>query len=97
MSYRDLLTYLLSLGPKLKPILESFQRIVDEINVIRGLLSGEETFAMTAPTDEEAALEGQVIAAAMGGEEVFGGPLQNVLDLIRNNPELVALLLKFIK
>lgn len=94
MKYVEILNWLLSLGPKLPLVLAEVQLIVDAALRIRAILGGEE-LVQGAATDEEAALEAQVIAAAQG--ENFAGPLQRVLDFIRNNPELIALLLSFLK
>lgn len=96
MSYREFLTWLLSLGPKLPEIMASIQRIVAEIQIIRGLIGAPELFTAAEASAEEAALEQQVLAAATpdtGGAEAFGGPFKTLLDFIRNNKELIALLI----
>lgn len=93
MSYRDFLNYLLSLGPKLPALLAEIEIILGSLERIRDLFGGG--LVSGAASDEDAALEAQVIAAAQG--ENMAGPLQNIIAFIRNNPELIALLLKFLK
>jgi hypothetical protein len=99
MSYLDFLNYLLSLGPKLPLIMASIQRIVAEVQILREIIGGgvvvQEAFA--SHSEAEAAAEQQVIAAAMGGAETFGGPFQNILAFLKAHPELIALLLSFLK
>lgn len=99
--YLELLNLLLSFGPKLPSIIASIERIVmtvmEEVQNIRDILGFAETFQSVAPSEEEAAAEQQVIAAAMGGTETFAGPFSRILDFIRANPELIAFLLSFLK
>lgn len=94
--YLELLNLLLAFGPKLPLILASIEKIVmtvmEEVGNIRDILGIAESFASHELSAEEAAAEQAVIAQAMGGAETFGGPLQRILDFIRANPELIALL-----
>jgi len=96
MSYSDFLKWILALGPKLPQVMASIGRIVAEVQIIRGLLGQPELFTAADATAAEAALEQQVLALATpsaGGAESFGGPFQNILDFIRNNKDLIALLI----
>ena len=99
MTYLEFLSWILSFGPKVPSLIASIQRVVmtimEEAQNIRDILGLKtpETFKIVAPTAAEAAAEQEVIEAAMGGAETFGGPLQRILDFIRANPELIALLL----
>jgi hypothetical protein len=97
MSYLEFLNWLLSFGPKLPSLMASVERIVtvfmEEAENIKNILGFKESFKSTAPTVEEAAAEQEVIAAVMGGQETFAGPLSRILDFIRNNQELILLIM----
>lgn len=95
--YLDLLKLILSYGDKIPEILGRVENIINELRAIAALLGIAESFAADEPTAEVLALEAEVTAAAAGGAESFGGPFQRILDFIRNNPELIAFLLKFLK
>lgn len=98
--YIELLQLLLSYGPRLPEILASVQRIVDvvteEVGKIVGIL-GLSAQAEACPelSAEAAALESQLITQMQGPGH--GGPLSNLLALLKANPELVALLLSLLK
>lgn len=94
--YLDLLKLILSYGDKIPEILGRVENIINELRAIAALIGIPESFA-AEPSAEVLALEAEVTAAAMGGAETFGGPFQRILDFIRNNPELIAFLLKFLK
>lgn len=94
MSYIEFLNWLRSIGPKLPDVMADINVIIERIQNIRKLLGFGELFgAAESASEEEAAAEQAVIARAMGGAETFGGPLQRLLDFIRNNQELIALLI----
>lgn len=100
MKYVEFLQYLLTYGPKIGPVLEEIQAMVDgflvrveNIRVILGRDKGPMRSA--APTEEESILEGQVLEAALGGRSA--GPLQSLLDFIRANPEIIQLIMLFLK
>lgn len=99
MSYLEFLNYLLSFGPKLPAIMASVERIVtttlEEIENIRTVLDFKAVFKAVPASEAEAAAEQAVIEAAMEGRSA--GPFQNILDFIRNNPELIAFILSFLK
>lgn len=95
MNYVQFLNLLLSYADKLPAALVIIQEIVASLDKLRTLFAVEPKFAGASPTPEELSLEQAVIASAQG--ENFAGPLDRVLEFIRNNPELIALLLRFLR
>lgn len=100
MKYLDFLNLLLSYGPKIGPVLEELQAIVEEamlridnIRTILGLPKGP--MRSVAPSAEEAKLEGKIMEAALEGRSA--GIFQTLFDFIRSHPELITFLLTFLK
>jgi hypothetical protein len=92
MTYAQVFAFLLSLSSRLPAILEWIEAGME-------LFSPEiETLSLVELTDEESALEGQLVTALSADNALFDGSrLRQIVTFIKDNPELVALIKSFLK
>jgi len=109
-TYQDFLTALIAIGNKIPQLVPILLAIIDQVQQAIAIIQGHPAHAFGAgefsPSADEAALEGQLVAAA--GEHpkgTFGaigdGTLIEVIRqvwlFIKDNPELMQLILTLLK
>lgn len=102
MDYLTFLKALLALGPKLPQIMALVQHIVADVQEILVLVRPEQVFTASDVSMElnktEQRMEDEVLVAMEGsGNETFAGGdrgvLRSLFDFIKQNPELLKLII----